>query len=340
MITNIIFISASHHLLYVEEAMLQFNLKKEASLLIYFKSDDVNDYVSFQSLVEKDNWKKIEVVQLWNFHNQKLLTSLLILKNFKNIIQSLKNKYPNIKYLLSSQFGTDYVYHLLNTLKAKHNVIIDEGSALLIFSSIRNKRLSKGIANKRLFFKSILLPLKLKEPRKELMFFSLYNLQKNNIDSYVKHNFLNLKKIFTDLKKKDLVLFLGSSMPAVGVITEKDYLELIEKIVKIHGKIVYYTHRKEAEGTIKNISLFDNVKVIKRNYPVELFLLSEGEYPSTIVSFYSAGLINLANLLPTDINIISYQFNERLLLKKDLKKIIELAYLKIKRIPNIHVIKL
>jgi hypothetical protein len=127
--------------------------------------------------------------------------------------------------------------------------------------------------------------------------FTMYNLKKLNNQIIYKNNYNNVKSLLKNKDKTENILFLGTKLNEVGIISENEYILLINKIAKYYNKnIIYIPHRGEDEKKLNKISKFQNFKIKNIDYPVELYGLYEKEIPNTVASFYSTALLSMQNI--------------------------------------------
>ena len=127
-----------------------------------------------------------------------------------------------------------------------------------------------------------------------LIFFTSYNLEKlqRSSQDYVWIN----DKVGENSKKKinpNLVWFIGSPVVESKIINLNDFQIIIDKLIskfKEDGKdLIYVMHRFEKKK-------IPNLKYERFDKPLEVVFQQREELPSTVISFYSSALINLASI--------------------------------------------
>lgn len=342
---NTFFISAVHHLLNIFELLFELELKKSDSNLVCFFNRNSKEYEILMEVIDTQEWKDIKFLDLWDFHKQGYFNSVKRIFKFKNEIKKLHFQFGHQKIIASSQFGTDYVYHILNELSADEYIVIDEGNALVRFNNYRNIRLNGSglLDRKSISFKAktILFGLNLGEPDR-LTMFSKHTLEENSRDKYIMNDFSKIKQQYSNIKKTDEVYLLGVPFCELGILTSQDYIQLLNSISKKYEKkkLIYYMHRNEKEKSSEFLKAAMNIEINTTTIPIELFFLQKGVIPNVIISFYSSALINLQHLLGSKTSIIAYRFNFDLLQQKYRLKIIEQAYAEIEKNKNIQLINI
>lgn len=153
--------------------------------------------------------------------------------------------------------------------------------------------------------------------------FTIYDLKKIGSQKIYKNNYNRVKSLIKNIcNRTDYVLFIGSNMCEMGIISQENYLSLINKIYKYYNKsIVYIPHRKENEDKLNKIANNKNIIIKKLNYPIELYGIYEKELPSLIASFYSTALLTMKNIYGIHCESFYFDFS-----KSKYKDVIESVY--------------
>lgn len=157
------------------------------------------------------------------------------------------------------------------------------------------------------------LTLKIQEnftTKKYFNWFTVFDLVllKNQISVKNKYKYLNLHLI-KGSKQEDLVLFIGTGLCEYEIITEEYNLELLKKISNRYfdKEIIYVAHRSENNEKLSTINKIFNIKVIRFEYPIELFSVNNDYFPTLIASFYSSALITLEKIY--GVEIVAFKFD-------------------------------
>jgi hypothetical protein len=107
------------------------------------------------------------------------------------------------------------------------------------------------------------------------------------------------------------VIFIGSGIAEIGIVSESVYLGMVEKICKVYSgegyNIRYIPHRVEPDEKLKKVSELANVEIFRINYPIELVGIIDNFYPVKVVSFYSTALVTMKSIYSCE--SIAYYFN-------------------------------
>ncbi len=87
------------------------------------------------------------------------------------------------------------------------------------------------------------------------------------------------------------VLFIGSPLVEFNIMSQKNYLALLQKIKTKYGDIKYYPHPDEVY--MKNVSL-PGIEVIESTMNVEEYIIENGAR-RIMISFSSSAMLNMAN---------------------------------------------
>lgn len=159
-------------------------------------------------------------------------------------------------------------------------------------------------------FKTITIQKKFTS-QKYFDWFSVFDLDLIENQVLYKNNYNHLNLDYRIILKQDsnTILFIGSKLSEVGVINEKYYLLLINKISKRYfdSDIVYVAHRGESNEKLKQIDEIQNIKVIRLDCPIELISLDGRINPKIIASFYSTALITLNKIFRVE--TVAFKFN-------------------------------
>lgn len=126
------------------------------------------------------------------------------------------------------------------------------------------------------------------------------------------NGFNSIKQRLNIEKNRSLdVVFIGSGIAEIGIVSESDYLCMVEKIcAKYSAKssnIIYIPHRVESEEKLNKISVLDRVQILKINYPIELLGIVGSLFPEKVVSFYSTALVTMKSIYGCE--SIAYRFD-------------------------------
>lgn len=150
------------------------------------------------------------------------------------------------------------------------------------------------------------------------LFTMLKSIKPLRHQSIICHNFVNIKHslIQKNQKKYDRnqsILFLGSKMVEVGIISKDEYLEHLVNVLKAHMEvfIIYIPHRGEDIDKLHILEdEYHNFKIKVVDLPIELYILDEFSLNDIkyVISFYSAALISL-KLMYSDIKVYCLAFD-------------------------------
>lgn len=174
-----------------------------------------------------------------------------------------------INNLIAGHIKNNMILLLINNLKFKNLFTVDDGDIIEI------KDLRPSIKSKHL----------------PINFFSIFDLNSNENFNFIKNEYLFFKKY--RMKDSNNVLFLGATFVNQMLLSKKEYLNFLLKVIEKEGEIDYFPHPRENENIFKDIK---GLNIIKSNFGIEHFLLDKKKIPKKIISFYSTSITSLSVL--------------------------------------------
>lgn len=143
----------------------------------------------------------------------------------------------------------------------------------------------------------------MKEVNSKINWFTFFNILPLQGQKIKRHSFESLRK--TCIKERKFgSYFIGQPVEIMSGYTKNQYYNSVSTIAHRfteESPLLYIPHRIEDIELIKNIS---NIKVIKPDFPLELYFLQpEIHEPLEVFGFYSTALITLKKIFP---NMKSY----------------------------------
>lgn len=235
------------------------------------------------------NESEIRIIR--NINKRIYFKNYIIIPFKKNINVKFLNYIIKIRKFFLKKIKTfifgDYNYYLNREFYkiSKFKIMLDDGNNSLLFSERFN--LSK----------------------KKLKIFSIYSKSVFQKSKVIKNNFLFLKKNISKHKifDKNLNYFIGSPFVECGILTKKQYMFLINKIIKIFRgrRFVYIPHPRESKKNYSNYSFTD---IVENNSTFELFLAKEKFLPNSVVGFNSTLFVTLKKIFSNNLKLIPFFF--------------------------------
>ncbi|OAM13632.1 hypothetical protein AZK46_00235 [Acinetobacter baumannii] len=186
--------------------------------------------------------------------------------------------------------------HIANTIKAKKNVILDDGSASIVIANQLND--SEFLRKKLPSWYDILLRRSISlEYTKNAFFFTAYNEINWPNNKTIFNGYSALKKKIKAEEKNLDILFIGSPIGKELVSKEKER-DLILAMIQFysHKKVLYAVHRFEDLLYLQNEFKDMSLNFIRFDTAIEVALLQKGLYPRVVSSFCSSALVTLSTL--------------------------------------------
>jgi len=271
----IFYIEAPFQLLSAYEAISYFSIKKY-KILIRFSGIESNDMqlIKLIDLLNINN-NNLEYVTI-NVQNRNFLDYL---KSFLLILSGYIHQYK-YKYIFIGNLDSKILKQVVKLVKQEKIILLDDGIKSIIFQKSFTKKYNFNL------------------------FTMLTDLKAIGAQKVDYNNFNQIKKMSTSIEYSNDVLFIGSKLSEIGIVTEEYYLKYIKRIAHYYSdsNILYITHRGESKEKLIKIKSINNIEIVSLDYPLELYPLYNHTLPLNIASFYSAALISLLKLYPkTDV---------------------------------------
>lgn len=319
---NLAIIGSCGHYYTLLEAVVQLNvLYEESILLITYSPYFGTTKASFDEVITHP-WKKVIWFRLWH-------KSEGLLKTLKKIefLKVLVKQYSLVKFdrIITSQYNTYYIKHIVNSLFYEELICLDEGNAVFNHIEQRKQNLNKKATD----FTTKLLRLKTKEVS-QITYFSNYDISPSPIDKWIKCEFEYSKKQSKhQIINYSKIYFIGSPYVEDRILEFDYYLKLLGKIYDYLGEVevFYFTHRREQEKYYNQYNKILSFNIENTNLPIELFFTNSKEIPGVVCGFYTAALLNLSKSYQhVGVQFISFKFDFEQLLRAELKSQLSKIY--------------
>lgn len=261
--------------LYALQASLdnRFNFHEKHLIVL---SDFNRSKKQLKEIIDENQWYSVQYPWIGTDKNNKSRLKSIFAELYNRIGFIFLNQ--QIRKTNSSIFWGNYNHKYSQFLKGNKNRIffLDDGfSTINILRKIENNKTANNLKNCTFYTTFKLNSAQMKIEKHELEFIS------NN--NYVP--FLS-----------DSIYFLGQPLVFNSVISEKNYIEAIDKIFNfytIQGKKCYYLpHRSTNRNYIPK-----GWSVLDFNFPIEfLHLIEPNKTPNCFMTFYSTGVFNLKHI--------------------------------------------
>ncbi len=296
-----LFIAASPlQLLNAIEAKETFKTKNNTLLLMYNSMENKKDVEQKKELLINKEWDTIiEYDQGVIKKNMRFIKQINLIKSLKKI---------NYDYIFSGEDGT-FNKIIFANLNCNNIYLMDDGTATIFTYERIKKGISKVSFSKKIRLLRYLLSGLKYRIKKDINFFTIFNLKELPYIKIVKHDFQYLKsKKLKHLKKSNNVYIIGQDLAETGFMKEDVYIKYLTKIVKYYkdSTIIYIPHRIEKITEAYDTLINNKFQIHYFDGPIESSLIHKQIYPKTVISFFSTALFNLDKIFPNS-NIISVQ---------------------------------
>jgi len=247
----------------------QFQLMNSIELSInHLRSEHIGLIVLHQNVKHKT-----QIYELAQKYNLEILYSVKAKFLIQYIDLFFKILNITIRYkinnLIVGHIKNNMMLFLINNLKFNNLFTVDDGD---IFE----------IKDLRPSIKSKFLPIN---------FFSIFDLNSNKYFNFSKNEYIFFKKY--RMQNSNNVLFLGATFVNQNLLSQKEYLNFLLKVIEKEGEIDYFPHPRENDNIFKDIK---GLNLIKSNFGIEHFLLDKKKLPKKIICFYSTSIVSLSVL--------------------------------------------
>lgn len=280
--------------------------------ITFFCNGNKNNKKQVLSVIEKLNIKaKILLITIPK--DKRFFKTIFFLKSLK----FYKKNTNNYDFVILGHFRSIYQATYANFYTGK-KILVDDGTRSLDDISFLNNAGYKtfGYFTKRLFYR--MFSVKPYLIAKKYTFFSYYT-PKHHLGNHIdliknKFSFINkINGIKKDIITNKKIAFVGQSLVDTKLLTLDNYLKLINGIDNYYKnkydslvEIEYYPHRNESNEILEHINKMPNFRIMRTEFPLELYFLLSSEYPKEIGLFFSSVSETLSIVFENKLNLTSF----------------------------------
>lgn len=290
------------------------------SLVYFYKSKKEIVYFIEEEIARELNFSDYNIVLLKDFSKNKNLKNKYLkwkfnnelLKKIKNIEKIYLQDHISYGQFFLNNFGGDiYLLEdgilnynektLENELKRELKGIKINNFVKKIIIEKRKKEYRKyGLSDKvkKIYLTGLLpVPNIIKNKVEIINVIDLYTkLDKDSRKKILKVFNLNDENIVRLKKSEENILLLTQPLSEDNIVTENEKIEIYKEIIKKEiGKSIYIKTHPREETNYKEIFKEFNIKVIKKDFPIELLLISNIKF-NKIITLFSTGALNLKKI--------------------------------------------
>jgi hypothetical protein len=325
-------IGTEHQFIQVKASIDHFKISNDDIILLIEES---NKKCELTQKIKKDfNFHKVFCFLNWNFTD--------LLKREKKIYDFIKlcnSEIGSIKEPIDffvSHYSDDSTFLVLSLFNVRNFFLMDEGTAS--FNVVRRRQKKEIIFRIKLLIKSFLYGIKIIRT-KSIIYFTRFNLKINKKDNIEIYSVIKTANLITSFNNSQ-VDFLGSSVVELNLMTEKDYINYLTKVLRLNKgkKMIYFKHRKEDPLKLEKLKEIGFViKDIKTTY--ENYYNSKSSQSGIICSFFTTSvLINISNNFINTPELLIYTFPINKLIKE--RKVFTTILQTLKEDKNISIINI
>lgn len=317
-IKHIFFIGSPLQLLNAKEAAHYFGIDPSETLLIVHPG--IGGLVMMKEIINDIDWPRVVILRSVAIKN--LPYNLYVLNKIAEINKDCENVFVG-------DYRYDLMRHFLNKARPKDAILLDDGLGTLTISKedFDVKHFAKSNNLLKEMVKKSVLQMQI-GAAENISMFTAYDIGKNTKWKVHKNKYNHLRRQVKEKHGNRDIYFLGDVLVECGIVSvgvSQAYLSKIKEYF-FPKKIVYVPHRRETEAKVEWIEKTFSFRIKRFNSIIEYALCIEKEFPHTLASFSSAGLINCRLIFGNKINIISF-YLEPELVHESYRKNIEDVYL-------------
>jgi hypothetical protein len=293
---NYVFIIRTpYHYINALEAVNKYEIETKKSILVIWRNHIKE---RFDHIVCKKKWG--ELIYLPVVHHEKNIPYISRAKNlYEDASYLIKTNYilSNIRSIdicFSIPPTEKYLQHIINKVKSKKLIVIDEGVGTFRLIERYLEKRRKEFSNK--FFRYD------RRRNESYEFFTSYPLneyiEEVNKKDIIKHSFEFLKSKY-DIKKgkKKNGLILGTEHNKNNKDIYDDFVSKSIGIAKRYvDKVWYKPHRMETKKQVKNITKGRCLELIENDLPIEMALLENSIVPHFVIGFASTAIHSIKKI--------------------------------------------
>lgn len=310
---NLFMVSSPLQFINALEAKHYFNYFSENCILLIFQDSGKNRHTihRIKNMIKETDWYKVYYIG-GGSSKTSWIRSLTQLSRIKKYIFSVKDIF--VGDFLVHELMKDFI----NNINYDNVYLLDDGNKTLTYHelsagndvSIKETSIKDFVRNiiKKYFFRfSVNYPYIFKK----LNYFTIYNLRQKNNEIIIKNDYQHIKRLIDNKDSLERVWFLGCDLPECNIVSEKIYLDYLEKIKNYFSpqEIIYIPHRFENMTKLKKIEQVIGIEIYNTQTCIEYELCQQKNLPNTLASFFCSALDTCNQIYRDKINIKSFIIN-------------------------------
>lgn len=214
-----------------------------------------------------------------------------------------------------------FMRHFANTIRHNKLFILDDGTDVIDINDRRKLCSQNEGANVRSYAKSgdsalrkLLGPLRKKywnwniSEAKTVTFFTSYDLDVKVGDHIARNDYRYLRSLAGVASRNDAIVFLGQCLVDDGYMDVAKYLDYL-RYVKEYFKwqhIQYVPHPRESAPNVRRVFEAVGFEIRQYDVPIEYELVTGGEMPRIVASFFCSALESCSNIFGDGIKLVCF----------------------------------
>lgn len=294
------------------------NIKVEGDALIVLTSNRALKKKMMRQYLGQHNWSKVYFISIPVNSNQ--IYEYFFLLYFRVILFFIQKKLKSVEELHFSSYNNLFQLVICGAFEKRIDkfFLLNDGMQQIVINTMRRWDADRSIRDLPLLYKI----MGFNKP----IFGKLHIVTPYTIESD--------RDVIVNIKLPDLchhkvikneILFLGSPLVEVGILSFDDYLSDIKKVVSRYKNfhVKYVPHPKEDRSKLNDISTFIYIQENKSIF--EEYLISSQDLPFAVISHYSTSLLN-THLMAPSVQIVYIPIAEERIKKNNAQEKMKVVY--------------
>jgi len=330
-------IEASHRASSSENYLLVLNEAGQASC-------------AYRKIIDNQHWKK--VLYEWIVIDSDAFQALASFPRLSRFLRSWYGRYLNLMRMrrvarLARSFGkVDNLYlghywaehkafmrHFANSIEHKNLILLDDGTDIIdisnrrkAFHDARRNAGGTGVSPRNSLVRGQLDALRRKywtwdaTEAPSVTFFTTFALDTCGGDHLIRNEYSHLRSLAARYVQSDAIYFLGQCLVDDGYMELETYLEYLSRVRGYFAgqNILYVPHPRESTQIVDEVHRAFGFEIKRFDVPIEYQLVTSGQLPKMIASFFCSALESCSNIFAGRMEIACFHIRpEHLLINQD-----------------------
>jgi hypothetical protein len=286
-------------------------------------------YVEMQ--VEFQEWRRGFMGERWSRRVHEYRNMFRQFQN-RRILDKLADDFKLAENLIIGNYlecWEQYMRHFPNVLPHQRLYLVDDGTDSLKVNDERLRSSARPmISNVSSGLKSFIKRARQRVRQRffdwnnreapKLIFYTAYDLNVRQGDSYVRNEYLLLRKQLSQSAKSNRVMLLGQTLVEEEYLNRQIYYDYLRRVRNyfLEQEVIYVPHPRESPETADFVMNHLKLTILRTSLPIETYLATERVTPVALASFSCSALINCSIIYGKQLPIKAFYIEPRHILKE------------------------